>query len=177
MRTLSRISGRLMAASAAMLALWYLCLLQTVGMVDGVMAAARQQSRPRRWPWQKRTVRDYADAYRSELATLARLQGAALLQLVQQQTRPRRWPWQKKTIRDLIDERSAEVVAAASGSLGQIVLEDHAGPRIQRRAAEVLADREWQIGGEAEALVPVLDEAFFLDKKRYVRRRKAKPAP
>jgi gas vesicle protein len=114
MRTLIRISGRLMEPATMLLALWYLCRLQSVEMVDGVVAAARQQRRPRGWPWQKKTVRDYADVYRSQLAELATLQGAALLQVVQQQSRPRRWPWQKKTIRDLIDARSAEVVVAAA---------------------------------------------------------------
>ena len=43
-----------------------------------------------------------------------------------------------------------------------------------RVAAEILADKEWQIGGTAEALSPLLDDAFFLDKKRYVRRRSKK---
>ncbi len=64
----------------------------------------------------------------------------------------------------------------AAEKLGEIVLQDNAGPRIQRRAAELLADREWSIPGEAEALSPLLDDTFFLDKKRFVRRRVKKPA-
>lgn len=64
---------------------------------------------------------------------------------------------------------------AAAAKLGVIVTNEEAGPRIQRRAAELLADLEWVVPGDAEKLVSVLDEAFFLDKKRFVRRR-SKPA-
>jgi hypothetical protein len=106
--------GRIVARVAALLALWYVQVLQSGTMVDQALAAARRQARPRRWPWQPKTMRDYVDAYRVELAALARQQGATLLDAVQRQSQRRRWPWQPKTIRDLIDERSAELTELAA---------------------------------------------------------------
>jgi gas vesicle protein len=143
MHTIIRNIARFMARAAALLALSYLYRLQGVGMVDGVVAAARQQSRPRRWPWQPRTVRDYLDAYRAELAALATLQGAALLQAVQRQSRPRRWPWQKKTIRDLIDARSAEVVAAAAEWSADLAAEVAKRKDMLVAAAQQSQPRRW----------------------------------
>lgn len=55
--------------------------------------------------------------------------------------------------------------------LGDLVSVDDVGPRIQQRAAEILAAREWQIPGDNENLATLLDETYFLDKKRFVRRR------
>jgi hypothetical protein len=68
----------------------------------------------------------------------------------------------------------AEVRAEAAMHLGHMVTADDTGPRIQRRAAELLADLEWEAPGEVDNLVPLLDEEFFLDKKRFVRRRAKK---
>jgi gas vesicle protein len=107
-------AGRIVARAAAPLALWYVHVLQSGTIVDEALAAARRQARPRRRPWQPKTMRDYVDAYRVELAALARQQGATLLEAVQRQSQPRRWPWQPKTIRDLIDERSAELTVLAA---------------------------------------------------------------
>lgn len=59
----------------------------------------------------------------------------------------------------------------AAAKLGDLVVDEDVGPRIQQRAAEVLAKREWQIPGDAELLAPTLEEAYFIDKKRFVRRR------
>jgi hypothetical protein len=113
-------------AARAIVALvpWYIGILATHILGDGVLAKARRQSQPRRWPWQPKTARDYVDAYRAEAAALVTQQGAALLAAVQQQSRRRRWPWQAKTIRDLLDERSAdlaEVAAERSAALAEAV--------------------------------------------------------
>lgn len=70
-----------------------------------------------------------------------------------------------------------EVQAAVTQRLGAIVLADDNRPRIERRAAELVCDREWQIPGEGEALPPPLDEEFFVDKKRFIRRRAKKKQP
>jgi hypothetical protein len=60
--------------------------------------------------------------------------------------------------------RACELMATA-------ISEDESSPRIQRRVAELLAKREWQVPGDFDALLPSLDEVYFLDKKRFVRRR------
>ncbi len=81
---------------------------------------------------------------------------------------------------DLIEKRAdsgklpPELVSAASSELGKLVADDDVGPRIARRAAEVLCAREWPAGTEAEDVATGLQETFFLDKKKFVRRR-AKP--
>jgi hypothetical protein len=66
---------------------------------------------------------------------------------------------------------TGELKKKVGDKLGVMVLEDDVGPRIQQRAAEILANREWSIGGDQEELAPFLGETFFLDKKRFVRRR------
>ena len=68
-------------------------------------------------------------------------------------------------------ELAAEVVVATCSELAHLVLEDSAGPRIQQRAAELLCQHAWEVPGEATDLAPLLDETYFLDKKRFVRRR------
>jgi ElaB/YqjD/DUF883 family membrane-anchored ribosome-binding protein len=78
----------------------------------------------RRWPWQPKTVRDYADDYYAYLADLANTSSAELLGAVQRQSHHRRWPWEAKTLRDLMDDRSADFVALAaewSSALAKIV--------------------------------------------------------
>lgn len=65
---------------------------------------------------------------------------------------------------------SPELQGRLAEEMGKLVTAD-SGPRIARRTAELLATLEWPVGGEAETLVPELEDAFFLDKKRYVRRR------
>jgi len=104
----------MVARAAVLLVLWYLYVLGRTMLGAGALAKARRQRHPRRWLWQPKTVRDYVDAYRADLAALVSLQGAALLAAVQRQSRRRRWPWQPKTIRDLLDERSADLVALAA---------------------------------------------------------------
>lgn len=100
-----------------------LLLLNNGGVLEELLDSARKQSRPRRWPWQAKTIRDRLDARGEEIADYAKLQGDALLKIVQQQSRPRRWPWQEKTIRDQLDERSeefAERAAAQSAALAAL---------------------------------------------------------
>jgi hypothetical protein len=65
----------------------------------------------------------------------------------------------------------SEVQQAYAAKMGTLLADDSAGPRIQRRAAEVLADRGWQVDSAAKTVAPVLADEFFIDKKYYVRRR------
>jgi hypothetical protein len=67
-----------------------------------------------------------------------------------------------------------ELQAAAAKELGAMILSDDNRPRIERRAAEILCEREWPVGGTGESLPTLLEDEFFLDKKRFVRRRAKK---
>lgn len=69
---------------------------------------------------------------------------------------------------------SDEVKARAIDGLTQLVTDPSGGPRLQRRAVEVLERRGWPASGEAEELAPLLVEDYFIDKKRFVRRRQKK---
>jgi hypothetical protein len=53
---------------------------------------------------------------------------------------------------------------------------DEGSPRIARRAAELLSGVEWALASEEKspAIMPVLADEFFVDKKHFVRRRAAK---
>ena len=64
-----------------------------------------------------------------------------------------------------------EVQKGFSGKMGALLTDDSAGPRIQRRVAELLADREWQVDDSSTDVASVLASEFFIDKKLYVRRR------
>ena len=70
---------------------------------------------------------------------------------------------------------SEQARVAACGYLAELVTTDDTGPRIIKRAAEILCAREWQLGGEADALAGQLDDAYFVDKKRFVRKRVQRP--
>ncbi len=70
-----------------------------------------------------------------------------------------------------------EVQAEAARQLGTIALTDDNRPRVERRAAEILCEHEWQVGPGGDSLAPLLVEDFFLDKKRFVRRRVKKKQP
>ena len=144
MRALKSGSGLVVARAIAVLVPWYIQVLATSILADGVLAEVRRQSQPRRWPWQPKTARDYVDVYRAELAALVTQQGAALLAAVQQQSRPRRWPWQPKTIRDLLDERSAElagVAAERSAALAEAVAAR--AEELRARAERQIQPRRW----------------------------------
>ena len=64
-----------------------------------------------------------------------------------------------------------ETRVAACARLAELVCDANVGPRIQLRAGETLARREWQLPGEATELAAALADDYFLDKKRFVRRR------
>jgi gas vesicle protein len=81
---------------------------------DELLHVAKKQARPRRWPWQPKTVRDHIHDWGADMSELAAAQGEVLLRYVREQARPRRWPWQPKTLRDHIDGRSAELAALAA---------------------------------------------------------------
>ncbi len=76
--------------------------------------------------------------------------------------------------RDLV---AGDTLAAVRADLGALVTDGQVGPRIQRRAAELLADHEWQLPPAAEVLASLLEGDFFLDKKRFVRRRNKSSSP
>jgi gas vesicle protein len=107
--------------------------LPTIAQLQGerLAHAVRQQSRPRRWPWQPKTLYDLAHERSAEVAGLAAERAAALAAaaaqerdriagLVREQSRPRRRPWQPKTARDLVDERSARIAANAAALSAQL---------------------------------------------------------
>ncbi len=71
---------------------------------------------------------------------------------------------------------SPELSSRVTEHLAPLVLGTEASPRIQKRAAALLADREWVLPGTSETFSPLLEEEFFLDKKRYVRRRAKRPS-
>jgi gas vesicle protein len=125
--------------AAVLLMLWYAYVLGKSILSADMLAEARRQSQPRRWPWQPKTVRDYVDAYRAELAALVSQQGAALLAAVQRQSHRRRWPWQPKTIRDLLEERSADMVALAAEWSAELA------ETVAKRTAALRATAEHQI--------------------------------
>ncbi len=52
-----------------------------------------------------------------------------------------------------------------------LVCDKEVSPRIAKRAAELLAQREWALPDGQQGLAHVLEETFFLDKKHFVRRR------
>lgn len=86
----------------------------------------------------------------------------------------------RTAVLDVIDN------AAESGALSPSLLETlrepfatlvcdgTVGPRVQRRAAELLEKRTWPVGGTAEELATLVNEEYFLDKKRFVRKRAKK---
>ena len=57
------------------------------------------------------------------------------------------------------------------GHMSYLVCDREVSPRIAKRAAELLAAREWALPGDHGALAQILEETFFLDKKHFVRRR------
>ncbi|MBC7793278.1 MAG: hypothetical protein H7Z43_06195 [Clostridia bacterium] len=87
----------------------------------------------------------------------------------------------RTTVLDVIDN------SAEAGILPEAVIESlrepfatlvcdavSVGPRVQRRAVELLEKRSWQIAGAAEELAPLVNDIYFLDKKRIVRKRAKK---
>jgi hypothetical protein len=70
---------------------------------------------------------------------------------------------------------SPELHGRMVAEMAKLVTQADVSPRISRRAAELLAAREWALpSGTPEVLAAGLGDAFFLDKKRFVRRRTKK---
>jgi hypothetical protein len=63
------------------------------------------------------------------------------------------------------------LLTALCEPFGALVCDATVGPRVQRRAAELLEKRAWAVGGQAEELASLINDVYFLDKKRFVRKR------
>lgn len=124
---------------------------------EALRASAEHQIRPRRWPWQPKTLRDRVSdrsvelatraAERSaELALLARQRRDALLKGVRRQSQPRRWPWQPKTIRDQLSERGKQVMA------GQVTPTTDRLTRISNKSAQTISQTASAIGEQMQHL-------------------------
>jgi hypothetical protein len=96
-----------------------------------LVQVAKRQARPRRWPWQPKTLRDHIQDWSADMSELAAAQGEVLLRYVREQSRPRRWPWQPKTLRDHINGRSAELAALAAERSAELA------DLVARRSAEL----------------------------------------
>lgn len=118
---------------------------------EALVREVRRQSKPRRWPWQPKTLRDLVNerqAHMSDVTAERSAELAALLadrrdrvkETLRHQSKPRRYPWQQKTARDHLDdrlgkmtelaaERSAELAALAAtrrdNIFGRIEAETH----------------------------------------------------
>jgi hypothetical protein len=68
-------------------------------------------------------------------------------------------------------EIGEELLAQLGEPLATLVCDGTVGPRVQRRAVELLEKRLWALGGTAQELAPFVGDEYFLDKKRYVRKR------
>lgn len=69
---------------------------------------------------------------------------------------------------DLLPDEVREQYAEA---MGRILQDDATGPRVQRRVAEFLKQQGWTVPLEEGEVCPLLDEAYFVDKKGFVRLR------
>ena len=83
----------------------------------------------------------------------------------------------RTAVLDLIDTAADKglmtdaLLATLAEPFGTLVCDGAVGPRVQRRAAELLEKRGWTAGGTAEELAPLVNDVYFLDKKRFVRKR------
>lgn len=65
--------------------------------------------------------------------------------------------------------------AALAEAMAPLITDDATAPRIQQRAAALLADNEWPLPpASGQALTDLLGPDYFVDKKNYVRRRAKK---
>ena len=64
-----------------------------------------------------------------------------------------------------------EQQSAYAAELLQLVTSEEVGPRIARRAADILCRLEWSLKESPAELAAVLGDEYFLDKKHFVRRR------
>ncbi|KAB8142381.1 YtxH domain-containing protein [Chloroflexia bacterium SDU3-3] len=90
-----------------------------------LMEEVKRQSRPRRWPWQPKTIRDMLDERRADLVEQAMERSAQLAQAASEQrdlalaearrqARPRRWPWQPPTAYDKLSVRRDRALSLAT---------------------------------------------------------------
>ena len=83
----------------------------------------------------------------------------------------------RTAVLDLIDTAADKgllndaLLATLAEPFGTLVCDGTVGPRVQRRAAELLEKRTWPVGGSAEELATLVNDVYFLDKKRFVRKR------
>ena len=66
---------------------------------------------------------------------------------------------------------SDEVKSLYLGHFRDVVFDSATGPRIVRRVVEFLSSHEWALGATIEELPSLLEDAYFLDKKGYLRKR------
>ncbi|MED5465676.1 MAG: hypothetical protein VX699_13585 [Myxococcota bacterium] len=66
---------------------------------------------------------------------------------------------------------SDEVLSVFVDKISELIFDDATGPRISRRALEILFEREWTLSGESTVLPSLLEDEFFVDKKRFIRMR------
>ena len=71
---------------------------------------------------------------------------------------------------------SAQAQEASQAALLALVTDASVSQRIARRTADLLSQREWQLPAGPDALNALLDDSYFLDKKRIVRRRTGRHA-
>jgi len=64
-----------------------------------------------------------------------------------------------------------ELRSAYASDLAVVLIEDGIGPRVQRRAADLLIAQKWAIQAPDGDLCPLLEEEYFVDKKGYLRQR------
>lgn len=94
---------------------------------DSLLAEARRQSQPRRWPWQQQTAYDKFAVQRERLASAALDRATALtdaatirrdqlLAEARRQSQPRSWPWQEKTLRDKLEDQRRTLAAQTKPS-------------------------------------------------------------
>ena len=69
-----------------------------------------------------------------------------------------------------------DLITAIAAQLTDVVCDDSTGPRIARRAAQLLSDQEWKVAGDVTDLPSLLIEDYFIDKKRYLRPRAKRTA-
>jgi len=64
-----------------------------------------------------------------------------------------------------------ELIAGLAGEMGEALFAEDTSPRISRRIVELFASTGWAAGGTGAELPTLAGDEFFLDKKRFVRRR------
>ena len=78
---------------------------------------------------------------------------------------------------DAVENCSPEVLAENElhkdimENLSEIICDESAGPRIQKRAAELIAHFEWAMPENHSELSTIVAEEYFVDKKMFLRKR------